>query len=412
MYVRGRGRLLILSLILLSQSETSLSQTCEVQRRSGNSKKDLIIQDCENESKFQAAMKSGLTSRSGVDLMITNNQIQTIGENILPDDTIRILVIRDNSGLTSIHSNLLQSQAELKQFSVFQRSLVLNEITFKKPSFISEIQLSVKELRDNFLNVLPESLNSLFIQKTQLGKENDVRITKNYFHLRNITISECNLKSIVFEQQLSFVIYLDLSANQLEHWQNVTFATLPSLEYLNLQDNQFLYIDINVLSHTKKLQELILNGNHISNITTDIFRTLKSLRYIRNSYRGDEDSTEIYLRTNSIVNQVERIHLSRNTTKIYLFTGLGLLLGGSMSMIYITLFGMEKSSRSTGCKNRCNSCWNASVAERESEHNYSLPDPDYYDVPVSEAEINRDDSSDVKSEQHESGMNNVPIALP
>lgn len=415
MYVGGSGRLLILSWILLSQSKTSLSQRCEVHRRSGGFKSELIILDCENESKFHAAMESGLTSKSGVDLMITNNQIKTIGKNNLPENAIRILEIRDNMGLTSIHSSLFLSQPGLQRISIFERSLALNEIIFKNPSFISEIQLSVKELSDNYLNNLPDSLNSLLITKTRLGQEHEVIITKNYFHLRNITISECSVKSIVFKHQLRYVVYLDLSVNQLEHWQNVTFATLPSLEYLNLQDNKFLYFDINVLGDIKGLQELILNGNYISNISTDIFRTLKSLRYIRNSYSRDEDSTEVYLRTNFSVDQVERIHLSRNTTKMYLFTGLGMLLGGSISLIYITLCGMKNSSLSTGCKNRFNSCLNASNtgAEKKSEHNYSLPDPDYYDVILdAEAVTNCDDSTDVKSEQQESGMNNVSIALP
>lgn len=328
MYVVVKSHPLMLVLVFSSQCIPALSQKCVIEKKSGTTPNPFVLRDCEavNFKSTLAGWREQLELNAKVKLIVTDNKITTIEEEAFSRNFILQLEIRNNSGLTSVHPNILRPLIALQSLTIFEPHLLLDDLEFPNEWSLREISFRMKAMNKDLLNKLPYSLERLTIKNTRIGSKDEFVIMKNNLELTEITICECNLRGFAFER-LTALTYLDLSTNQLRYWQNFTASEMQNLRFLNLKDNQFVYFDDNAIKGFGRLEELLLDQNYITNITKDIFKAAKQLKYVRNSYCDEEGSSEVFLRTR-VSNgwQVEHIRLTKTSIKMFEYVALFVVL--------------------------------------------------------------------------------------
>lgn len=377
MFLDRKAPLLMLLLIFCRKVVLSNPVKCEVEQKRDSSIKAYVIRGCDavNFKTTLAKWKTQLVKQELFDFKIAGNNIQTIEEGSLSGEKIHYLEILNNTGLTNVHFNFIGAKNVLVGITIIQPDLNLQTIHFGKS--LKYVILRVKEISEEQMNVLPDTVRSINITKTRIGSSNKVVISKKYNNLQNITLAECNLTGLIIKKLLFNVRYLDLSGNKLDCWGNVTFGMMPSLLYINLADNQFLYLDNSTLSILIRLEELNVSGNSIKNITTDIFQKIRSLKYIRNSYRAEKDSAEVFMKPN-FGGPIEHILVGNSNMKLYLYIASYALfeffLSAFASAIYFCKFKTRIPTRcdpNTAVVPHCErSCDGNSDSDPEDEFNY------------------------------------------
>lgn len=375
----GSARLWLLVLVCFSQRASSDSQSCIVKPRSGNSSSPgYVIRGCDDGNFKTVLANWALNSRGPVELTVFKNKMRSIQADDLVGAAIRVLHIQNNFNLQSVDDNFLRLQKVLEKLYINETGLVLDDVVdFSVTKNLTELNLSMKKMSENSLNNLPNSLERLVITKTKLGCCNRVVIEKKYKFLKSIFISRCNLKSFSVGESKALT-HLDLSSNQLQYWQNLNQSFLPSLLFLNLQDNKLSSLDIGILTRFPSLEELILSGNRITKIPMVIFQHNPQLKYILNSNGEDADSVEVFLRSDG---ELKHIRSTKTATNILLYSSLSFLLG-VIATVLRYCFRRTKENKywetlvylPTALIHLCQE--NQTEEEENEEKDYSLPASD------------------------------------
>ncbi|KAM8973231.1 leucine-rich repeat serine/threonine-protein kinase 2 isoform 2-T2 [Pelodytes ibericus] len=129
------------------------------------------------------------------------------------------------------------------------------DLITKKPTLSSHLErLEKLELQQNALTVFPKSLCEALKSLT-------------YLDLRSNSFK--SLPSHVLE--ITTITFLDISRNEIGPSLDLSSTTsCPSLKQLNLSYNQLLFFPETIVSVAEKLEDLILEGNSISEIMTPL----------------------------------------------------------------------------------------------------------------------------------------------
>nr|XP_048337021.1 receptor-like protein 6 [Ziziphus jujuba var. spinosa] len=249
---------------------------------------------------------------------------------------------------TKFEGKIRNSVGNLKSLKV----LSLSECKFSGPvphSLWNLSQLSYLSLSSNYFNgQLPSSLNLAKI--TQLHLENnefsgEFPSSLNLPHLKSLDVSDNNFRNNYFHgsfplslpylleeigfhntsltgpipsrafNNLTFLSSLDLSTNSLNGVIPSSLLTLPPLEFLILDDNQFIGLESILISNSSQLFTLTLGGNKLNgHFPTSIFKLnrLTNLYLNSNNLSGRVDLGIVF----SELSMLNNLDLSYNSLSL------------------------------------------------------------------------------------------------
>nr|AHB18361.1 toll-like receptor 3 [Andrias davidianus] len=254
-----------------------------------------------------------------LELRLGNNRIKEINRDFFKNlKNLRTLDVSHNN----LQSARLGSEQQLQNLQELLLSFnSINQTTKEDFHFLSNTSLEVLDLSNNPLKeFLPGcfhaigSLNSLSVENINLGPD----LTKTLCSelsgtaVQSLRLSR-NQLSRIYNTTLEGLLktnltILDLSNNALSEIDNGSFASLPHLEYLSLEDNRIVQLtpqtfsglsnvkflnlrkSLGVSKHSqihdfsfqqlKHLENLIMDDNSFPGITKNMFTGLISLKYL------------------------------------------------------------------------------------------------------------------------------------
>ncbi|XP_037958278.1 uncharacterized protein LOC119687835 [Teleopsis dalmanni] len=174
---------------------------------------------------------------------------------------------------------------------------------FENTSASSIYIFCIKRLNVEVLTHLTTALENLYISDTALNDvEENVAEVLNPLQLRNISLVNCALKTLVLRDAHCSVTALDISKNNIEKFStncvcdSESESTSCALEILDLSENSLKSIDMDWFVALSNLKLLSLRGNMLKSISLDQFvSVLPSVRSIdlrANQMVGFKDITQ------------------------------------------------------------------------------------------------------------------------
>ncbi|CAF3357050.1 unnamed protein product [Rotaria sp. Silwood1] len=248
-------------------------------------------------------------SNSLIELDLSYNGIETIDEHIfeLISSQLEILNLRNNELVTEKHLTFLIHLYHLREFYFdYNRLETINQLYLP-------LNLKLLSLKNNRLNYINLSiltrlghLEKLYLSSNKLIQWSST--INNIFPSLEILELDRNYLSTISSLNAPKLKQLNLDENQLGNKiDKKIFSNLPSLERLQLRDNQIEFIDINAFRYTR-LQSLDLTNNSLTVIPllNNLNETLQILSIRLN---------QIYTIDSSIINYYQTLHtleLDRN----------------------------------------------------------------------------------------------------
>ncbi|XP_053203671.1 toll-like receptor 6 [Panonychus citri] len=223
----------------------------------------------------------------------------------------RLKVLTDRGFSTLTHLKVLRlnnnriSRAEESSLNGLSELALLdlsnNELVALPPGFFTPIKSSLRELylQNNSISVLPPlQFNGL-----------------QWIHILNMSHNEIanNWINVDTFADLTSLVTLDLSYNQLNKIDSTTFRAQTRLEALYLHHNKIESIADNAFSSLNNLQQLVLSYNHLNKLdSAECFTGLKKLPSLHLDHnRIEQIHNEIFRNLTSLMD----LNLSHNWLK-------------------------------------------------------------------------------------------------
>ncbi|KAF2898786.1 hypothetical protein ILUMI_07389, partial [Ignelater luminosus] len=245
-------------------------------------------------------------------LILTNNQIQTLNENVFSAySTWDIYEIRelklDQNNLTSVEAFIFMYLRKLQILDLsFNQLVSIGNVSYNLPLLnqlflnnnnISElndvlfeklINLQILDISFNQIAVLGNKIfrNTKDLEKLYMKHNCIQQLEEGIFHslynLEEIDLADNSLQNLLPNTfvNLHNLIKLNLTKNRITFIDQNTFSGLRRLHHLLLAENQIGKIALGAFQYVSELQDLKLDVNHISDLQIGLFSNLGKLNYL------------------------------------------------------------------------------------------------------------------------------------
>jgi hypothetical protein len=208
--------------------------------------------------------------------------------NLVLSNTLQLLCYQKSSHFCDIKnfiSNQYQNQIDE---IIFPQAEPSDTFRIEK---ITSVRLDCSYQTGNNLKFIPVDLFSRFVENDVNLKEFEIlwclefeKLNGNEFDdagtLETLKISKTKLNYIGESsfKKLTEVFNLDLSSNEIEHFEETVFINMQRMSALNLSNNKLRCLPGQLLKHNTNLRHLRLESNELEFIDIPL-QVFKSLRY-------------------------------------------------------------------------------------------------------------------------------------
>lgn len=215
---------------------------------------------------------------------ITNKNFSILPDYIFQDFCIEILILEQNeieyvSNLSFSRISKLNTLS-LKLNKIKSITEILNSLSLSDESTLQLLDLSsnnIDKINVKFLRNF-ENLINLDLQSNKIESIGEFCL-ENLKNLKELRLNDNRLKIIqenTFFNLKSLFIF-DLSNNRIVKIEKKSFKTLINLKYLHLDKNRLNELDSDLFENLTSLTELILNKNKLSNLRLNGLYLLENL---------------------------------------------------------------------------------------------------------------------------------------
>lgn len=232
-----------------------------------------------------------LSSNSNLQALdLSYNNISSItGTNITDIPNVQVLNLSYNS-LSSVDGAIFSGLTSLRELNLSRNSItkILSD-TFHRTNGLEVLDLSGNTIRE-----IPTALFSPLASLTTVV-------------LRENRIREFDTSSIFGNEAGNSLMHLDMSYNDLT---NLSLNTVPDLKTLNVGWNLIEYLNKTMFKQLENLTSLVLDGNPMSAIHSEVFASLTTLKTMSISFM----SNLTYLSKNAFqgLDNIEILELHNN----------------------------------------------------------------------------------------------------
>lgn len=256
-----------------------------------------------------------INQRQLYELDISNNNLQALGNVVLSQFTPNLThFVAAGNRFENATENILQKlTSSITTLDLSGSSLgVVNASTFCSLKNLRKLKLNrcnltIIESTNPFEEL--QNLIDLDISNNNLQRTNFKRMCATFARLKKLRMSNCALENVddVTQYLGKNLKFLDLSANFLGELNMTTFKLLTELEYLYLDGAFITRFDWNTLQSQRKLLDLRLTNNHLSEI--DVGSMSSTVRWL--NFDGN-DLIEIKHLTKDHFPNLEYLRIANN----------------------------------------------------------------------------------------------------
>lgn len=196
-------------------------------------------------------------------LLVHHNEIATIDNNSFAANYphLRVLEVESNS-LKIIEGNSFRTLRSLEHLRIVNEPVLMlkSPDIFEYTAAIVIHLEALKQMTSEIFHHLPETVESLYVAFTQLDR--DAVEVYNARTLANLTIASCALEKFTLRDIHSTVKTINLNGNALKSFE----AHENNLKELDLSNNQLEHFDCKWTVNLTGLEVLSLKQNHIKTI--------------------------------------------------------------------------------------------------------------------------------------------------
>lgn len=204
----------------------------------------------------------------------TVSLLKNLTDVVMKDNVIPVLDNSSFSGLESLrtlelHNNKikiimkdsLKNLSKLELLFIDDPKLDLSQIDLEHNTNLKSLDLRISKMSRNFLENLPNSIQSITLRNVYIENQKVVMPTQSYSFLEDFKVSEMNLTQLKLDES-SVLKYLDASHNILND-QSFVFGKQHQLMEINLSFNELT--DLNCIDYLlmPKLKQIEISHNRI-----------------------------------------------------------------------------------------------------------------------------------------------------
>lgn len=212
--------------------------------------------------------------QSLVSLKLIDNVFEAIIKESFQDISYIELLLISNNNLNIIAPHAVVPLKHLKNLTVIEPNLLINELDFTFCDTLKHIRLAVYEYQ---WQLLPSSMVTLEISNTKLTFRTKSLELENCKNFEKISIVRCQWDGLPDIESSSLQL-LNLTQNNL---LDFPVHSLPNLTVLDVSGNKIQQISTNSLKSMEKLRELYANDNRIEKISKHAFDSNINLEIIK-----------------------------------------------------------------------------------------------------------------------------------